>query len=192
MDTNFLVEYLSGMYPEKNRFSRYDDHVHFSFIWLRDDCLELMKRVTKFIYAKEKGEYSFRFSYFYMFFIPEDGASVNDVVREKQDGFLLSLIESYSEDEDFMDLVFGVVCQLASERRIQFIASFITFNTKFESFKRLSIEPIQWSMVGSWVPVLQGRIDYLVSLLPLFNTMVFLDHRQYLEQEIRYLRSEME
>ena len=192
VDTNFLVEYLSRMYPKKNWFSRYDDHINFSFLWLRDDYLELMQRVTEFIYTKEKGQYSFMFSYFYMFFLLEDGTAVKNVVREKQNYFLLGLIESHFEDEDFMDLVFGVVCQFAPERRLQFIETFIKFSTKFESFKRLSIEPNQWSMVGSWVPVLQGHIDYLVSLLPLFNTVIFLDHRQYLEQKIRYLRNDME
>lgn len=191
-DTNFLLEYLGRLYPKKDWFSRYDDHTNFSFIWLRDDHSELMKHVTEFIYTKEKGQYSFRLSYFYMFFVLEGGASVNTVIREKQDRFLLSLIESRFEEKSFMDLVFGVVCEFSPERRVQFIAFFIALDKNFESFKRLSIQSSHWSWTGSQVPALQGRVDYLLSLLPVFHTVEFLEHKQHLEQEIRYLRSDIE
>jgi hypothetical protein len=66
-----------------------------------------------------------------------------------------------------------------------FFNLFLTFNTS-------GLEPSSWSSSGSWVPVYQRRVEYLDSLLTLFNSIDFLQHKQYIEQHIQWLREEIE
>ena len=45
---------------------------------------------------------------------------------------------------------------------------------------------------GSKVPLLQRRTEFSESLLPLLDTVQFLEHRQYVEHKIQSLRGQIE
>ncbi len=88
--------------------------------------------------------------------------------------------------------MFNVITQFSSERRCSFIALFLERNKKFEDFEKLPLEPSSWSYEGSAVPMHQKRVEYFESLLPLFNTVDFLQHKQYIERNIQWLRGAIE
>lgn len=111
---------------------------------------------------------------------------------EKQDSYLKRVIDERSDDAEFMEYLFGVISQFAPDRRRQFVERFVQGNGDFKAFKRLQLEPSSWSWSGSEVPVLQKRINYLESLLPILNTVDLLPHRQYLEHYIQGLRTKIE
>jgi hypothetical protein len=62
-------------------------------------------------------------------------------------------------------------------------------------FKRLQIES-QWNFEvyeeGSAVPRLQQQVEFLESLLPIFNTAELLRHRQYIDRLIQDSRERIE
>ena len=45
-----------------------------------------------------------------------------------------------------------------------------------------------WSATGSFVPVYKGWIEYLNSLLPLLHGIDYLEHKNYILQEIEKVR----
>ncbi|NES91632.1 hypothetical protein, partial [Okeania sp. SIO2B9] len=89
------------------------------------------------------------------------------------------------------------------ERRYQFIDLFCQYNQNFEYFKKLPIEPYvkNHKELSSEDYILSSSknieathkiVEYLESLLPIFNTIDLLEHKQYLEKEIKYFEKWIE
>jgi hypothetical protein len=91
-----------------------------------------------------------------------------------------------------MQLVFGVVMEFEPKRRGQFVARFLKHNKTLGDFEKLPLNPSHSSWSGSAVPMLQGRVEFFESLLPLVNTVEFLQHKQHLERFIDGYRKSIE
>jgi hypothetical protein len=85
-----------------------------------------------------------------------------------------------------------MIASFPTDRRCAHITIFLEHNNSFDDFKELPLEPAISGWSGSAVPMLQGKINYYESLLPVCNTIDLLKHRQYLEQQISYLRKEIQ
>lgn len=192
-DSNFALEYIDWVYAEReleNRFikSHFSEARDFSFLWRRDDYKELMNQIVEHIYNIEHEQNPYLFSFLEVFF----GQKEDSVIISRQDELLLDTIVSRHSDADFMEFIFGLISNFSPERRRTFVRLFVSFNKSFNDFKRLSLEPNSWSSNGSWVPVIQGRIDYWESIIPFFNSVELLEHKQFVENEIQALRDSME
>jgi len=91
-----------------------------------------------------------------------------------------------------MEMVFSVIAQFSPARRLPLVSSFLKYNDDFRAFKEIPLEPYIHSWKDSAVPMLQERLEYFESLLPLTNTVKLLQHKQYLEQEIQDIRFQIE
>lgn len=192
-DKGFIVKFISHMFPEEGSYSSYKEgHVNFSFMWCREDYLELMGSVTHFVRQWEKKTYRFMGSCLEAFFARRSDAKNDDLTVDRQDTFLLKLIEENFADVELIDMAFDVISKFTPERRPKFLKQFLDKNVSFESFRLLQIEPNHWSWSGSQVPVLQSRASYLESLLSLLNTVELLEHKQHIEQKFRSLRDSIE
>ncbi|ADH86701.1 hypothetical protein [Desulfurivibrio alkaliphilus] len=152
-----------------------------------------MDRVVDSIYTHELDRYT-SLDPFLNKFLQIKGLNGEELreLQEKQDAYLLRLVEKRGCDESFMEWLFKVVAQFSIERKHRFVAQFVRRNKKLEAFKRLSLEPRERSSSGSWVPVLQERVEYWESMLPIVNTVELLGHKQYIERRIQALRSAIE
>jgi len=126
------------------------------------------------------------------FFILSGDGKDNGILWKRQEHILIKLLESRSNEIPFVQFIFDIVTNFSYERRHSFIEFFIRHNKKFEDFEKLRLEPSSWIYQGSRVPVYQKRVEYLESLLPLFNSLPFLQHKHYVEQYIEPLREEIE
>jgi DNA polymerase III delta prime subunit len=192
VDPQFAIKYLNKLYNIDERISSHGNDRDYSFIWLRDNYREIMTGVAEFIFEKEKESFGFWFTYLRSFFLMREGDKENNTIELRQSDFLSNVIKERCFDKEFMDYVFSLISELAPDRRKQFISTFLSNNQNIEDFKRLSIEPNHWSYMGSMVPVLQNRVEFFESLLPLLNTVDFLAHKQYIEHKISSLRLEIE
>ncbi len=191
MDSSFAEEYVDWMYGRKKWLTSYDDSRDYSFIWKRADYLDLMRKIAEKIFAHEKA-YS-DYSYFQTFFGMRDGEDNSKSVTPTQESFIWGLIETRHDDVAFMKFVFNLVSSLPTATRIPFISKFLELNKSYEAFAELPLESrMGGGWVGSAVPTLQRRIDYFQSLIPLFDTVDFLRHKQHVEQIINWLRGEIE
>jgi hypothetical protein len=91
-----------------------------------------------------------------------------------------------------VQFVFNVIAQFSPERRQPFVSFFLKHNRNFVDFEKLPLEPNSWSWSGSEVPILQSRVEYYESLLPLLDTVDFLQHKQHVERWIQELRKKIE
>ena len=114
-------------------------------------------------------------------------------LRQRQLTFFLKEIEYSSHDSAYMRFLFEIVQSFSEEEeRIRILTKFVECNRSYADFEALSLEPWHYGWVGSEVPVLQGRIDYFRSLLPIFNTVDLLQHRLKIEKCIQRCQEAME
>jgi hypothetical protein len=154
--------------------------------------VEIIERAVERIYDLERTPTRISMVYMEVFFLLEQGVGDKSVISDKQDHFLKSLIERRNNDIGFIEFLFRVIADFSDERRLQLIGLFLKYNKKFEDFERLSLEPTSRSWSGSAVPMLQGRVAFYESLLPLLNTAELLKHKQYVEQSIQRIRLSIE
>ncbi|MGA7952449.1 MAG: hypothetical protein WCA07_02905, partial [Gloeobacterales cyanobacterium] len=182
LDPSFFLEYVDWIYSTERQFDQYDRSCDYSFLWKRDDYEVLMQKVFELRGSLDKSKF------FKLKFKPTS----DDPIRERQDRFLKRLIEQKYEDSLAMQSIFHLVLIFPFERRQSLLAIFLEHNKKFEDFKSLPFEPNSHSWTGSPVPMYQGYIEYHESLLPLLNTVDFLQHKQYIERQIQEYRKKIE
>ncbi len=194
LDPAFIEEYIAWEYSRAKHgsLSRRGDHRDFTFIWTRPDHEKIMDKVVDCI-LRHKHVFMPTGPYLGAFFQSRgEGEQTDGQAQEKQDTYLLRLIDERSDDSVFMEYLFGVISRFAPERRHQFVERFVQRNRSFEAFKRLPLEPIGGWVWGSQVSMLQERVNYWESLLPILNTVELLPHKQHAERRIRGLRAQIE
>ncbi|WP_041463908.1 hypothetical protein [Pelodictyon luteolum] len=195
LDPEFISEYLAWMHEhaERLRMSNSGDHRDYSFIWLRPDYQWMMDRVLADAIRSEQNHVALLDLTLRAFFLHgiKDGESKGEA-RERQDDFLLKVIDERSGNVEVMIGLFRVIAHFQPERRIEFVRRFLLRNKDVEVFRRLSLEPHTWSWSGSMVPVLHRRLSFFESLKPLMNSVELLPHKQLVEQDIRELRVKIE
>lgn len=190
LDVRFIEEYIDWMFGRKKWLTRYDDNRDYSFIWKRADCLMLMSKAVERVFEHERE--NFDFSYSEVFFGIQNRNETLKSISPNQESFVKGLIESRHSDEHFMRFVFSLISIFPVNYRVSFISKFLELNRSFEAFANLPLESGGGSWTGSAVPMLQRRIDYYRSIIPLFDTVDFLKHKQHVEQIIKRIRETME
>lgn len=192
LDSDFILKYINYKYKnaEHGWLSRYDDTRNYYFIWTRSDYQKIMHKAVRCIYEHERNSFSLG-TYLGTFFQLSMNSN-NDDVWDRQNEYLLCLMNEQIENVDFIEYLFELISHFSDKRRLLFVKNFVRLNENFESFKRIPLEPSSWSSNGSWVPVLQERIDYWELLLPIMNTVNLLPHKQYVEHQIQGLYTKIE
>ena len=192
VDQEFICDYIDSLYKGRGYVSRYDGQRNFSFLWLRDDYERLVTRAIERIYRHETAPFRLPGTYLEALFILEQGKQDNDLIRKRQEQLLGKLVELRHADVAFMRYLFEAIADFPEERRRPLISLFLACNASSEAFEGLRLEPNHWSWSGSQVSVLQARIDFFESLLPLLNTVRLLEHRRFIEHKIQGLREGVE
>jgi hypothetical protein len=159
------------MCAKAQRLPRYDDTRDYSILWSREDYEQHMTRVVERIYEHEQDWGLFGGTYLGVFFGLEGNRQPDPQVQKMQNGFLRGLIENRHMAPGLMQFAFNVIAEFPSERHRPFVALSLTLNRSFEDFRKLPLEPSSFGWSGSAVAMLQGRMEYLDSLLPLLNTV---------------------
>lgn len=195
LNPTFIIEYVAWKYSKATHgwLSCYDDKRDYSFIWNRSDHQDVMDQVVECVYGHEQGRF-YNDPYLKTFF--QRGGNNGEAEgerRNRQDAYLMHLIENRSDDADFMKYLFALISYFSPGRRRMFLERLVQRNRSVDLFTRLPLEPSCWSGTdGSLVPVLQERVDFWESLLPLMNTVDLLKHKQHAECHIQMLRSRIE
>lgn len=194
LDPNFIIEYISWKYSnaENGWLSGHDEHRNYSFLWLRSDYRKIMNKIINTILSHEH-DFMIPGSYLEIFFrIREETAGTTQNIQKKQDNYIFNLIDKKFNDSKLMRHLFGVISQFELDRRRRFVKHFVQRNNDFKNFEMLPLEPRSWTWSGSQVPLLQKRIKYWESLLPIMQTANLLHHKQFVERHISSLRKQIE
>jgi hypothetical protein len=188
LDPNFIFEYIDWIDKQKEQSHNFHDTRDYSFLWRRENYEEMMSQIVEHLYTREQEPRLLPIK----FFILTEGARDNAVIEERQDILLTKLMEKRHKDIEFIRFLFGAIGDFSYERRFRFIALFLKSNNNFEEFEKLPLVPATWSWQGSAVPMYQTCVEYLESLFQLLNTVDFLQHKQYVERQVHWLRERIE
>ncbi len=191
IDPDFIYKHIDDIYERKEWVSRFDDTRDYSFLWKRDDWEEAVTKAINYIYEKEKERGTYLYSYANVLFL---NTINNDKIQptENQKKLFHKLMIQRKDDSEFIQFLFGIISRFDPGDRLPFIASFLTHNNKYDEFRNLFLEPNSWSWSGSAIPMYQERITFYESILPMLKTVELLQHRQYIEQHINGLHTDIE
>ena len=189
-DHAFIDKYLEDKFTRKEYLSCHDDSRDYSFIWLRNDYINIMQRVTPFVFEKERNSRSF--GYYESFYNKSVNPQTDSSILEKQNNYLLKEIEFKSDQSDYMRFLFSVIVSFSLQRKLIFYKTFLNENKEFNDFKNLLFEPTTSSWTGSAVPMLQEKIDFYEEIIQICNSVVLLKHRQFIEQRIQEIRNQIQ
>lgn len=191
LDPSFGQEWVARMFAKKDWISGRDDSRNYMFLWRRNDHRAVVERLIEAVRAEGRGKF-YSDSYLQNFFIPHEGVKDTQIILNKQDAFLDEMIQRRHDDSDFMHTLFAVIRNMSEDRRRRHIETFLRYNQEFDAFAELPLESDSWGWTGSAVPMLQRRVDYFESLLPMLSKVSLLRHKQLVEQKIQYLRDDIE
>jgi len=189
LDPKFISEYINYVYEKEIMDS---DTPDYTSIWMRGDYEVVMLRAIEDVYKNEQKSSLITDNYINKFFILSEKGKKHPEIREKQDRLLKDLIRCQHQDSTFMRFIFGIIAHFPPESRNKFIATFIEYNKSIDAFRELPLEPNSWGWSGSAVPMLQKRLDYFETLMPLLNTVDLLEHKHYIEMIIQEIQLRIE
>ena len=180
-DPDFLFLYLSEYLQQ--RHNCYCDDIwmeRLQVIWEFDDYLEEMNKISDYILKEtEYRSYPYSSMICNLLFSPKI-----DTI-ERQEAWIQSVIEVYSQDSQRMYCLFSALEEHNSERRRKALEKLLQRNPDWKLFETLPLEASHWGGTGSMIPYMQERISYLTSLLPMLSGLKFLRHKQRVENDIR-------
>lgn len=169
--------------------SSYSDHTELNqCFFYTDDFLEIYDKVIERLISEVK---------FPSLNVPYYLKSILKVTKskahlDKQDIWIRHYINSYYSDMKKMEYLFSAIAKMEPSRKTIYLQLFLDKNPSFEDFKELPLTPISWEYSNSAVPLYTSWKDYLISLLPLFNGLKFLEHKNYVQECINSLQKQIE
>ncbi len=189
LDPEFISEYINYVYEKEIMDS---DTPDYASIWMRGNYEAVMLKAIEDVYKHEQKCSLITDFFIDNFFILSENGKNHPEIRMKQDRLLIDLIRCQHQDSTFMRFIFGIIAHFPPESRNKFFAIFIEFNKRFGAFRELPLEPNSCGWVGSAVPMLQNKLDYYNTLMPLLNTVDLLEHKQYIEMIIQGIQLQIE
>lgn len=181
---DFLYRVIDIVY-EKERWP--DLHTvmpSLNFLWERENYIREIEGYAKYVQSKEKNSYTYGENIFNKLFFKENGKDELKEVAVRKYNFLRESISNNANDIGYICLIFNAAKYLDKEALKELLGVFIRFNSNFEDFQALNYEITTRIWSGSRVPILEREMSFLLSLLPLFNSIDFLKHKAYIESQI--------
>lgn len=188
VDPEFMNEYIEWVYaPKEEGYHWYHDNQDYAVLWQHKNYNKIFSGIIELVYQKRKE--SRWFIELNQFFTPDTKERLDADIEYRQEQLLSDLIKSHHQDIDFIEFLFETIAYFSKERRTRLIFTFLQNNKNFIDFKHLDIEPKVMSWSGSAVPMYQGTIDYLKSIVRMLDSVQLLEHRAYIQQRIDTLEN---
>lgn len=186
IEPTFINTYLENLYKINEYLSNLDSSQRYSALWEMKEYKTVLENALEFIYQKEKPKLFVLESYANVFFTYEakNGEVNEEDITIKKYTFVESYIENYYFDSNRMKFIFNIVVNSFPSQRYKFLEIFLKYNKNYTDFEKINIEPRSWGGIGSMVPVLEKKVEFLESLLPLFKHIDFLKHKVRIKEEI--------
>ena len=171
-DFSYLTRYLEIL---KENGDYHIENIKLKICWNKENYLEIFDFI--FEYGLENRRLLYNFSSIFM--------SKNN---ERVKNWIKYTIDKNCTNKDKMIFLFEGICQLDTETKIESLLYFIDKNNNIENFKVLAIEPRMRSWSGSEIPLLKKDIEVYEKLLENIKGVKFIRHKQYLKEQIEYLK----
>lgn len=183
-DFNFLYRVIDQIYEEEQWPDFYTNMPELDFLWERTSYIEDIENYAKYLLQKDKSSFNSLENIFSKLFVKDKGKDEKPELTFKMKDFIKTAILNNIKDIDYICFIFNAAHYLSEDFRRELLGLFVQNNNDFESFKTLDYELTTRTWSGSRVPILEREKNFLVSLLPLFNSIELLEHKAYTEKLI--------
>lgn len=179
--TDYLADRKAGSFRKGQRRNR--------CFWNLEDCVEIYNRMFDRLLERIQFPEVSGPRFLESILMPVEGEGE---LEKMQGEWIRQCIQCQAGDRLKMYCLFEVIAKWKPETKKEYIRLFLENNESFEAFQGIPLTPVSWSHTGSAVPVYSGWIDYLEALLPEFAGLKWIEHKKYVEAEIRYLKKQIE
>ncbi|WP_172969903.1 MULTISPECIES: DNA replication protein [unclassified Salinivibrio] len=180
----FLYKLIDQIYEKERWPDFHTDMPELNFLWEREGYIEEIEDYAKYLQSKDEHSFRCRENIFSKLLTREKGEAESEEMAQKKHDFFCNAVKKNATDIKFMCFLFNSAQYLSEEFRRELLELFLSENAKFEDFQTLDYELTTRSWSGSRVPILERERNFLESLLPLFNSIQFLEHKSYVEKQI--------
>ena len=109
-------------------------------------------------------------------------------LETKRNNWVHHYIDIYNRDKKRMSCFFKAISQCSADLQKKSVEWFVLINHSIDDFKNIAVLPSTPFSFGSIVHEHKKQIDFLTSLLPLFQGIVFIEHKKYINDIIDSIR----
>ncbi len=181
---DFLFRLIDYIYEKERWPDVHTDMPKLEFLWERGSYLEDIECYAKYILHKDSNAFGYEDNIFSKLFLNENSKVESKELIDKKQTFLKTTVLNNLNNIDYLCFIFNAAKSLSEDFRRELLSLFVQNNRNFEHFKTLDYELATTSWSGSRVPILEREKNFLVSLLPILNSIELLDHKAYTEKQI--------
>ncbi|WP_318451462.1 DNA replication protein [Photobacterium leiognathi] len=181
---DFLYRLIDQIYEKERWPDLHTNMPELNFLWGREGYIQEIEDYAKYLQSKDEHAFRYRENIFSKLFTKEKGKTESEEMVQKKHDFFRNAVNKNATDIKFMCFLFNSAQYLSEEFRRELLGLFLSKNDKFEDFQTLDYELTTRSWSGSRVPILEREKNFLESLLPLFNSIQFLEYKSYVENQI--------
>lgn len=111
----------------------------------------------------------------------------SDVVKKRKKQWLLDRLHENCLDVSKSRKLIDVVVNVMPHWKLDYILVYLKDNQNVEDFKKIHLFPMSYSWSGSEVPLIIDQIQFLQSLKEKLKGVVYIEHREYIEEYRRDL-----
>jgi hypothetical protein len=161
-----------------------DSKNNITFIFETDDYINLADKTVGF-YMKHKSKDSYRPRTLVFKKLLSPHKATSSIISHQKD-WIRHIIDGNSEDEAVMYDLFSVIIELKLFDRDDLILYYLSRNKDFDAFKNIPLTPSTWVGCGNiFSHEIKARIQFLESLSGKLSGVEFLEHKKYIEEEIK-------
>ncbi len=180
----FLFRVIDQIYEKEKWLSLSTTMPELSFLWERESYLEDIEDYGKYLLNKDENLFLLGDSVFCKLFTEKSGKIKSEELTNRRHKFFRNIIENNADNIKYINFMLQAAQYMGEDFRRELLVLFIACNTNFNDFQNLNYGQVAKSWWGSYVPILEREKKFLESLLPIFNTIDLLEHKNYVEKQV--------
>ncbi|MFC1512107.1 hypothetical protein ACFL5H_02815 [Candidatus Latescibacterota bacterium] len=183
-DINFILKYLDKTIGDKFYLSKHNIEKDFLFIWQMENFKEIMDLILHYFVSRNNLYLKDILS---VYFDPND-----PTIQSKMFLYIDEYIKRNSKNESSLNIIFGVISNSFPEKRKEYLVKILELNKEIKFFSELPFEASIITCSGSMIPYYERCISFWQSLLPIFVTSCYLEHKKFVEDRIEGYKKTIE
>ena len=179
LDESWIQRYTELLWSQKSLHNDYGDGRHAS-LWKAKGFMKYFDYI--FYHSPKREEYGWGKEFAFKRLLE---CSEEEIVKTHQQEWITHIVIENAFTERIY-FIFDFISYLDDDTKWRAIKIFLDYNSDYEWFKELSLDPGFWSGLGSFISAYQKQIDFLESLYPLVGGVKFLKHKQYIRSRVEF------
>lgn len=184
IDDQFLIKYLDYIFLQDSNTFYNESEIYTKRlykIWDNSNYMKYMDQILSYFHKETSVNKSKLQNVIRFLLINEQKNSISTINQNK---WIKKVIDLYNLNTEFICSIFKIISEWTPDRKKEMIIYLINLNPNPELFLKLPLETSLCGGMGSIIPCMEERIEFLSSLLPYLSGSKYLKHKQRIENNI--------